>query len=138
MNTTNSSRYGTIILKKRDHALLSKLLEQVPHNPVQRKAYEKLLLEMKTCKVVNDHEIPDDVVQLNSLVVIRGKFVPQKTIHLVAPHLADIAKNHISIVSPMGCALIGYAQNDIVEWTLPAGPDKIHLLEVKNHEVQFS
>jgi regulator of nucleoside diphosphate kinase len=56
----------------------------------------------------------------------------KKNIILVKPTDRNIKENKISILSPMGSALIGYAQGDEVAWDLPKGKSTIKILNVVN------
>ena len=46
---------------------------------------------------------------------------------LVYPEDADLAKNKMSVLSPIGTAILGYKAGDIVEWEVPSGITQIHI-----------
>ena len=54
----------------------------------------------------------------------------EMTYTLVFPDIADISKNKISILAPIGTALIGYRLGDIIEWKVPAGLRKFKVEEI--------
>lgn len=82
--------------------------------------------------VKSDLEIPKDVVRMNSIVDVETEFGIKNDIILVKPAERDINDNKVSILSPMGSALIGYAQGDEVSWNLPKGKSVIKILRVLN------
>ena len=94
---------------------------------------EELESELKKAKLVMKEEVPKDVVQLNSHVTIKDdkqKKVMQVTI--VTPEKVDIKERKISIMSPIGRALIGYRKGNKVKWKVPAGLKTFTILEVSN------
>ncbi|HEY1024750.1 MAG TPA: GreA/GreB family elongation factor [Sphingobacteriaceae bacterium] len=95
----------------------------------------KLLEELKTAQIVKD--LPDDVVCLNSQVVIREVVTGQKfTFYLVLPTEANMRKNKISVFAPIGIALLGYRTGCRVQWEMPNGVKTFEILEVK-HKDQY-
>ena len=77
--------------------------------------------------------MPGDVVRLNSHVTIRDE-KENKLIEItvVTPEKADIKLRKISVLSPIGTALIGYRKGDRVMWKVPAGKKTFTILEVNN------
>ena len=51
---------------------------------------------------------------------------------LVMPEEGDLSKRKLSIMSPMGSALIGYSEGDSVPWSLPKGQEEIIIEKVIN------
>jgi len=92
---------------------------------------EKLEGELNRCKVVKAKEIPEDVITMNSKVRLKDLDTQEEMIYqLVFPGDADPDQNKISILAPIGTALIGYRVGDIIEWKVPAGLRKLKVLEV--------
>ncbi len=92
---------------------------------------EKLLNELNSATIVDPHEVPVDVVTMNSIVKIR--FVntnKQVQFRIVYPDEANVRENKISIFSPVATALIGYKVNDEIEWIVPSGMTKIRIEEI--------
>jgi regulator of nucleoside diphosphate kinase len=92
---------------------------------------EELEAELKKAKVVGNEELPVDVVRLNSQVTIRDE-KEKKVLNLtvVMPEKADIKQRKISVVSPIGAALIGYRKGEQVSWQVPAGKKIFTILDV--------
>ena len=92
---------------------------------------EKLEGELNRGKVVKSKEIPKDVITMNSKVRLKDLATREEMIYsLVFPDSADPDQNKISILAPIGTALLGYKVGDVIEWKVPAGLRKLKVLEV--------
>ena len=94
---------------------------------------EDLLAELKKAKLVSKDEFPANVVRLNSTVRIKPEdkdYVME--LMIVTPDKADIKERKISIMSPIGTALIGFRQGENVKWQVPSGKKTFTILEVNN------
>ena len=102
-------------------------------NKFNRKDAEELELELKNAKLVSSEELPDDCVRLNSTVTIKDE-IANKIMQLtvVTPERADIHQRKISILSPIGTALIGFQKGDEISWEVPAGKKVFSILTVEN------
>lgn len=79
--------------------------------------------------------MPQDVVRLNSKVSVLD-LATNRVLELVIvlPESADISRNRISVLTPMGTALLGFKVADEVHWRLPAGLKRLRVLNVSNSE----
>jgi regulator of nucleoside diphosphate kinase len=94
---------------------------------------EELQEELKKATIVSRDMIPTDVVMLYSIVTIREKGSKKlRSFTIVPPAKADITKMKISVFSPMGTALLGYAKGEKVQWRVPAGLKTFIIVEVEN------
>src|SRR5690606_14443401 len=92
---------------------------------------DQLEEELGKCRVVTPQEVPPDVVTLNSRVRLSDLDNDrQMTVKLVFPEQANLAEGRLSIVSPIGTAILGYAAGDIVEWEVHSGTKKIRIDEI--------
>jgi regulator of nucleoside diphosphate kinase len=66
-----------------------------------------LLRELERARVVPDAKVPKDVVRMHSAVVFRTEDGNQRVVDLVFPKEADIDSHKISVLTPIGAALIG-------------------------------
>jgi regulator of nucleoside diphosphate kinase len=90
-----------------------------------------LAKEVARAKVVSAQKVPSDVVTMNSKVRLRDlESGAELTYTLVFPSDADIAEGAISVLAPVGTALLGYATGDDVEWPVPAGTRRLRIEEV--------
>ena len=81
--------------------------------------------------MVDSEDVPADVITMNSRVSVTDiESGEQITYTLVFPSEANIAENKLSILVPLGMALIGYRKGDIIEWPVPSGVRKIKVNDV--------
>ncbi|MBU8922878.1 MAG: nucleoside diphosphate kinase regulator [Bacteroidales bacterium] len=96
-----------------------------------RKDLEDLAGELARGKVVLSEDIPPDVVTMNSKVVLRDTDTSEvMTYSLVFPKDADVDAGAISILAPIGTAILGYAEGDIIEWPVPSGMRRISIEKI--------
>lgn len=87
--------------------------------------------ELRRAKVVARSHMPPDVVTMNSTVRLSDLETGEaETYTLVYPEEADIEANRISVLAPVGTALLGYRAGDVVEWPVPAGVRRFRVEEV--------
>lgn len=87
--------------------------------------------ELEKCKVVEPQDVPSDVVTLNSRVRLRDLDAEREMIvTLVLPMSADLAEGKLSVVSPIGTAILGYSVGDVIEWEVRSGRKKIRIDEI--------
>lgn len=123
-----------LMLTQEDHdIILSYLKKGWSTSTFNRQDAEELEAEIRNARIVSKTDIPSDVVQLDSAVTIREEG-NRKVIELtvVTPSKADIKNRKISIMSPIGTALIGFRKGNKVSWKVPAGRKTFTILEVKN------
>ncbi|WP_417602229.1 GreA/GreB family elongation factor [Owenweeksia hongkongensis] len=124
-------KYKTLILAKSEYDIIKDLLSKVgSKDAVHIACYNKLRGELVNAKVLEDAEIPQDVVRLNSMVDIEtpsGYFGGYK---VVLPKDGNVQQKKLSILTPMGSALIGYAEGDKVMWSFPGGDKEITINNV--------
>ena len=113
-------KIAQLILSKTDFELLKNHLKLSTNlSEFNRK---KLGLELKTARVLKPEEMPDDVVSENSKVLIEDIESGQKfDFVLVSPKNADIKSNKLSVLAPIGIALLGYRPGVEVDWEMPVG-----------------
>ncbi len=133
-------KYKTLILEKREHERLKRIMAMGHYlnDKTYRASISKLHEELEHAKVVKAEKMPDDVIRFDSMVTIETPFGPAKTYQLVTPEKSDIKQNKISILAPMGSALIGYAKGDEVDWHFPSGPNVIKIVDVVQPKKELS
>ncbi|GLU55507.1 GreA/GreB family elongation factor [Dyadobacter frigoris] len=95
-----------------------------------------LSYELNRAIVVENNELPEDSIRLNSMVKVR-ELITNKELEfsIVMPAFADIKQQKISVLTPMGAALIGLCKGEKVEWKMPAGMKKFEILDVRQLRV---
>lgn len=127
------ARKRTIYITEFDLNRLNKLIEILEEEPAGRNTryIEELDNELRRAKVIAPKSIPRDVITMNSKVRLTDLDSGTEMIcQLVFPGDADIKQNKISILAPVGTALIGFRVGDIVEWEAPAGVKKMRVEEI--------
>jgi len=112
---------------------LNKLIEMLEDEPgVRDKKYiEELDEELRKAKVVAPKGIPHDVITMNTKVRVKDLGSGAEMVYqLVFPGDADVNQNKISILAPIGTALIGFRVGDTVEWAVPSGVKRIKIEEI--------
>ncbi len=83
---------------------------------------QKLESELVRAVAVSAEEIPRDVVTMNSRVVFEDETTGERReITLVYPKHADIASGKVSVLVPVGTALLGMRVGQTIDWELPNG-----------------
>jgi regulator of nucleoside diphosphate kinase len=93
-------------------------------------AASNVLREISRATVVPDDQLPTNVVAVHSYVDVRDNVLgANRRIVLVLPHETSIQPNAVSVLSPLGAALIGLAEGASVEWCTASGdPSSITVL----------
>jgi regulator of nucleoside diphosphate kinase len=128
--TTNN-----LVLRKDDYSLLISYLDNArKHSTFDRQNAEELTAELKKAILVTKEDFPSDVVRLNSKVRIKTEGKGEEMeLTLVTPDKANIKEKKISIMAPIGTALIGFRQGQKVKWKVPAGNKIFTIVEVNNN-----
>ncbi len=119
-----------IILSKEDHDLILFYLRSGKwRSPADSQLADKLEAELKRAHIVTKENLRKDIVQLNSIVKVRD-LEANKLMELVivTPDKANLKEMKISVLSPVGTALIGFGQGDYVKWKVPAG-ERLFVIE---------
>lgn len=111
---------------------LKKLLENSRTLGDRKNPYlEQLRKEVEKALVLPSKDIPDDVVTMNSTVSLVDLDSNKESVYtLVFPEEADSTAGKISILAPVGTALLGYRVGDVIEWDVPAGKRRLKLKAV--------
>src|SRR5690606_4884334 len=123
-----------IILKREDYDILMSYLTGLTRSgKFDRQNAEALEEEIKKAKLVSEEKFPEDVIGLNSVVKIKDEHSGKvMELILVTPDKADIKNRKVSVMAPVGAALIGFQQGNEVSWEVPSGRRKFTILEVCN------
>ncbi len=119
----------TIYITDSDMKLLRELLEIARRfNYYDQAELQELEAELERGRVVPSKEIPPDVITMNSTACLEDLDTGEEiTCTLVFPHEADIDQNKISVLAPVGIAMLGYRVGEVVEWPVPAGLSRLRI-----------
>jgi regulator of nucleoside diphosphate kinase len=78
--------------------------------------------ELVRAQLVESKDIASDIVTMNSRVVCRDESSgEQQEVEIVYPHEADADRGCISVLAPVGAALLGLSVGNVIEWPVPGG-----------------
>jgi len=127
-----SSGTKTIYITDNDMVRLEELLEIAGENPTRdNKHLEELSSELMKAEVVESRDIPPNVITMNSEVLFQDLDNGEsKTYKLVFPREANVEQNRISILAPVGTAMIGCRVGQTIKWNAPAGVRKMKIVKI--------
>ena len=122
----------TITLTQTDYDRLKALTSVAPDpSDLDKNAFQELRAELDRAVVVDPKEIDPNVVTVNSRVLIQDVATgEEKEYTLVFPLAADFSVGKISVLVPLGTALLGFRKGDVVEWKVPGGLRKFKIKKV--------
>jgi len=92
---------------------------------------QELEAELNRATIIKSQEVPPDVITMNSEVHLRDLNTKEEiTYTLVFPDQADASQGRVSILAPIGTALLGYSVGDVIEWKVPAGVAKLKVEKI--------
>jgi regulator of nucleoside diphosphate kinase len=124
-------RTHNIIFSSTDHDRLLELIDsarlgwRIPANSLN-----VLEGELARARIVDPLELPRDVVAGSTVWLLDLDTQDNERLQLVLPPAADVTRRRVSVLSPMGTALLGFRRGDSVEWHLPHGRRQLAILEV--------
>ena len=122
-------RKPSIVVTRSDFERLSRLAESYARNPA---VADQLLAELERARIVEDGLIAVDVVRMGSKLRFTSDSGEDRRITLVFPAEADIAEGKVSILTPIGAALIGLSVGQSIDWTARDG--RTHRLTIESVE----
>jgi regulator of nucleoside diphosphate kinase len=100
-----------IIITEDDFARLNRLA-----------SHPRLAVELSRAAVVDSRRVPTDVVTMNSRVLFEDESTgDRRDVTIVFPQQADASKNCVSVLAPVGTALLGLAAGQSIVWPFPDG-----------------
>jgi regulator of nucleoside diphosphate kinase len=123
-----------LVLAKEDYEVIMFYIRRgSPTITFNRQDAEELEIELKKAKVVDKEDLPDDVVRLNSKVTVKEeKENKMMELTVVTPEKANIKERLISVMSPIGTALIGFRKGQRIRWKVPSGKKTFTIMDVQN------
>jgi regulator of nucleoside diphosphate kinase len=122
----------TLIISYEDREGLNAIIDTARMDPrVQEEYLVALEGELRRARVVPADKVPADVITMNSVVRLKDLDSNEmEELELVYPADADTAQNRISVLAPIGTAILGYRLGDVIEWPVPAGLRRLRVEEV--------
>jgi regulator of nucleoside diphosphate kinase len=107
-----------LIVSRFDLVRLERLLERMGSEG----NLELLRAELERAEIVEPKDVPPDVVTMNSRVRVADEATGEESeLQLVFPAAADVVRGAVSILAPVGSALLGLRVGSRIEWPVPEG-----------------
>jgi regulator of nucleoside diphosphate kinase len=121
-----------IVITASDQNRLRNLLEGFRRWHIRDRAHvDHLEAELDRAEVVLSVDVPFDVVTMNSEVAVRDMDSNEEmTFAVVFPSDADVNRQRISILAPMGTAVLGYRVGDTIDWRVPGRTRRLKIERV--------
>lgn len=118
-----------IVVTEDDARKLRTLLEAVRERSVSdREHVQQLEDELDRARVVPASEMPADVVTMNSELTMRDLDTGEEMVfRVVFPADANTDQHRISVLAPLGTAVLGYRAGDAIEWVVPGRTRRIRI-----------
>lgn len=116
-----------IVISRNDHARLLQIANgMVDRNP---ELADELLAELERARIVEPGRAPADSVQMGATLDYSADDGTSRQVTLVYPAEADIAQGRVSVLTPIGVALLGLSVGQSIDWTANDGRE--HRLTVQ-------
>jgi regulator of nucleoside diphosphate kinase len=110
-----------IVLTATDERRLAQLLEAKAHE-LEPSTLELLEGELARARIVEPSQVPSDVVTMNSVISFEDLETGHRSeVTLVYPSATSGTDGRVSILAPIGSALLGLSVGDSIEWPVPSG-----------------
>jgi len=124
-----------IVVTRPDYDRLRLLVETVR----ARRRWEEIHLialaeELESAEIVESDSVPPDVVTMRSRVRVLDMVSGLASTYTICyPIEANLDAGRLSVLAPIGTALLGYREGDVVEWPVPGG---VRVLKIEKLEHQ--
>lgn len=128
---TSTQPLPPIALRPDDRARLEQIAQaNISRNP---ETADYLAREIERARVLAPDEAGRDIVTMGSWVTFRDETSGRtRRVMLVYPEHADVSAGRISVLTPIGAALVGLSKGQSIAWTTPAGEERsLTILEVE-------
>lgn len=119
-----------------DYQMLRELIKRNQNSELSKDA-ENLSNELDRAIVIQKEEINKNIIRINSEVEfeeVKSKKVMK--FKIVLPEFSNLKEGKISILAPLGTALIGFSQHDSITWKMPSGETQLKVLNVFNENIE--
>jgi regulator of nucleoside diphosphate kinase len=125
------NRRNEILITRFDRDRLNDLLLKSTIASKANPNMKDLSGEIRRARIVDSRSISPDYVTMNSTFELRNLGEPEThTFTLVFPDEADLSRGKISILAPIGTAVLGYKVGDIIKWQVPSGEKCLQISKI--------
>lgn len=126
-------REATIYITEVDRQRLEKLVEVAGERDrlLSHENLRRLEHELERAETVAPEDVPGDVITMRSKVRLRDLNTGEGMIYTLAfPTEANYGEGKISVLAPVGTAMLGYRVGDTIEWQVPSGLRRLKVMEI--------
>ena len=129
---TKALQTGRIYVTEPDYQRLTGLIEITrDRNGVDIEYLNTLEAELDRAEIVDPKRIPANVITMRSKVRLKDLVNGETKIYsLVFPTEANLGEGKISVLAPIGTAILGYKLGDSIEWPVPSGLRRLKVDEI--------
>jgi regulator of nucleoside diphosphate kinase len=122
-----------LLLSRLDAERIEALLEQPQYRALNTRALQE---ELERAEIAEPAQMPADIITMNSTARVRleeaGQGSHEHELTLVYPRDADGSAEKVSILAPVGSALLGLRVGDAIDWPMPGGRSaRLHVLAIR-------
>jgi regulator of nucleoside diphosphate kinase len=127
-----------ITISDNDHRRLQEIMAQGRRINLRTNRYLRdLQMELTRAEVLPAIQVPPDVITMESTARLMDLDTERETeFTLVFPDDANPDENKISVLAPIGCAMLGYREGDEFEWETPEGNRRLRVVKVLNQAAE--
>lgn len=126
----------SIVVSDVDMDQLSRLVRALRHSSSRDQQQLELLDQtLESAEVAESERMPRDIIRMNSRIRVldldTGKTGKKELYTLVFPEHADISTGLISVLAPVGIALLGHKKGEVIEARVPGGIRRLKVEQVR-------
>jgi len=130
--TAEAATRTPIVVTRTDAARLRELLAARTSAAHDQAHLQELADELERARIAEPDEVPHDVITIHTRIrvldLVSGE---RRDLTLVLPHESDPGAGRISVLAPLGTALLGYRAGNEVEWQMPGGLRRLRVESVQ-------
>ncbi len=119
-----------IYITEADYERLSKLVEGRLGGGADNAGLAMLEQELDRAEIVQAGDIPKDVITMNSEVRLKDCDSGEELVYRLIFPTQVRGQNTISVLAPIGTAILGYRVGDTIEWRVPKGLRRLEVIEI--------
>ena len=126
-------KYGSLIIEKREYVTLRRILNfhKYYEDYAHKDALERLRELIDDALIEDEADMPDDIVRLNSKVMLASRVGRNQMLQLVLPSEENIKENKISVIGTLGANIIGLAVDDTIQFGIPLYLRSLKIVKVE-------
>lgn len=129
-------KYGSLIIEKKEYVYLKRILNISGYveDFETQKSLQLLINELKNAQIVDETDMPEDIIRFNSKITMYSENAWEKTVQLVIPSEQNRKEGKISVLTQLGATLFGHSEGDTIEWNFPSGNQKLKVSNVEQEK----